>query len=72
MVRHTIEVFSDAEYIVLPSGSCAGMLRCFYPELAGTEGEELAARTFELSQFLVQVLHGRLQIRGQSLPNLSA
>ena len=56
LVRHTIKVFSDAEYIVLPSGSCAGMLRCFYPELAGDEGEALAARTFELAQFLVHVL----------------
>ena len=35
MVRHTIEVFRDAEYVVLPSGSCAGMMRCFYPALAG-------------------------------------
>ncbi len=59
MARHTLGVFRDAEYVVLPSGSCAGMLRG-YPELLpaaeGAEAEGLAARTFELSQFLVDVL----------------
>jgi L-lactate dehydrogenase complex protein LldE len=33
MARHTDRVFADAEYVVLPSGSCAAMVRCFYPEL---------------------------------------
>lgn len=60
MVRHTMNVFEDAEYVVLPSGSCAGMIRCFYPELADsaeqTRARDLAARTYELSQFLVDVL----------------
>lgn len=56
LVRHTMKVFQDAEYVVLPSGSCAGMLRCFYPELAPEGGREISAKAFELSQFLVQVL----------------
>lgn len=59
MVVHTTEVFRDAEYVVLPSGSCAGMLRKHYPELAGPHEEDarrVAHRTYELSQFLVQVL----------------
>ncbi len=61
MARHTLEVFRDAEYIVLPSGSCAGMIRCFYPELLNEPGapeqfRDLTSRTFELSQFLVGVL----------------
>ena len=57
MAAHTIHVFADAEYVVLPSGSCAGMIRCFYHELADTErAESLASRTYELSQFLRQVL----------------
>ena len=60
MARHTLKVFADAEYVVLPSGSCAGMLRHSYPRLlAETDAEaarSLAARTFELSQFVVQVL----------------
>jgi len=71
MARHTSRVLEGAEYIVLPSGSCAGMIRCFYPSLlngsaghgsrpgagaAATRTEALAARTYELSQFLVDVL----------------
>ena len=60
MARHTLDVFESAEYVVLPSGSCAGMVRRFYPDLLGTsDGERarsLAGRTYELAQFLVQVL----------------
>jgi len=59
MARHTLAVFEDAEYVVLPSGSCAGMIKCFYPALLPTEAaraDALAGRTYELSQFLVQVL----------------
>jgi len=33
MARHTATVFSGYDYVVLPSGSCAGMIRCFYPDL---------------------------------------
>lgn len=60
MARHTLDVFADAEYVVLPSGSCAGMLRHGYGALLENDdeqrGRELAARSFELAQFLVQVL----------------
>jgi len=60
MARHTLGVFADAEYVVLPSGSCAGMLRHTFPGLLhGTDAQRaraLAERTFELSQFMVQVL----------------
>jgi L-lactate dehydrogenase complex protein LldE len=34
MAEHTRRVFADAEYVVLPSGSCTAMLRAFYPRLA--------------------------------------
>mgnify|MGYP006121111715 FL=1 len=56
MVRHTIDVFQDAEYVVLPSGSCTGMIRGHYGQLAGDKGQQLSERTYELSQFLVEVL----------------
>jgi L-lactate dehydrogenase complex protein LldE len=57
MARHTAGVFNDAPYVVLPSGSCAGMLRKHYPHLLGERAAGgLAARTYELSQFIVQVL----------------
>ena len=58
MAAHTMHVFADAEYVVLPSGSCAGMIRCFYHKLADEgRAESLASRTYELSQFLRQVLN---------------
>ena len=62
VARRNLALFADAEYIIVPSGSCAAMWRVFYPELfaddpvLGTQAEALAARTYELSAFLVQVL----------------
>jgi L-lactate dehydrogenase complex protein LldE len=59
MARHTLAVLADAEHVVLPSGSCAGMIRCFYPELLHEDGARLRSvteRTYELSQFVVDVL----------------
>lgn len=57
MARHTLAVLADAEHVVLPSGSCAGMIRCFYPSLlAGDGAERIGERTWELSQFVVEVL----------------
>ena len=60
MASHTMQVFANAEYVVLPSGSCAGMIRCFYrtlPDVHPERAESLAGRTYELSQFLRQVLN---------------
>jgi len=60
MARHTLDVFEEAEHVVLPSGSCAGMLRTIYPKLlVGVDSDRarvLASRTWELSQFIVRVL----------------
>ncbi len=61
VARHAIEVFEGAEAVVGPSGSCVAMMRVFYPQLfAGTPDEtaalDLASRTFEFSEFLVQKL----------------
>ena len=58
----TLALFRDASHVVVPSGSCAWMLRKEYPGLLkddpvlGPQAEALAARTYELSQFLVRVL----------------
>lgn len=56
-----VERLSDKEVVVVPSGSCATMIRVFYRELfAGSELEktvnQLALRTFEFSEFLVDKL----------------
>ncbi|MBI2216588.1 MAG: (Fe-S)-binding protein [Candidatus Rokubacteria bacterium] len=59
--RRVVEIFANAEHVVVPSGSCAWMVKHEYPGLLEDPGlrreaEALAARTWELSQFLVQVL----------------
>jgi L-lactate dehydrogenase complex protein LldE len=56
-----VERLSEKEVVVVPSGSCATMIRVFYRELfAGSEqGEtvnQLALRIFEFSEFLVDKL----------------
>ena len=57
--QHTIEVFAGERTVVVPSGSCAAMVKVEYPHLFGAGSEwrrradDLAARTFELSDFLV-------------------
>lgn len=60
MAAHTAEVLAGAEHVVLPSGSCAAMLREHMPGLVGGARAELArrvaGRSWELSQFLVGVL----------------
>ncbi|TBH20590.1 (Fe-S)-binding protein [Thermus thermamylovorans] len=58
LAKRSLEVFREAEYVVLPSGSCASMVRNHYPELLpGDQGAlALSEKTYELSQFLVRVL----------------
>jgi L-lactate dehydrogenase complex protein LldE len=57
-----IAAFQDCDYVVAPSGSCAGMLSRHYPELFAGEPElarkanAFAAKCFELVSFLVDVL----------------
>jgi L-lactate dehydrogenase complex protein LldE len=56
-----LDVFAGAEAVVGPSGSCVAMMRVFYPELLKDTPHEsraldLAARTFEFGEFLVDKL----------------
>ena len=61
IARQVIDAFAGYDYVVAPSGSCAGMVRTHYPELFVDEpatrarAEELAARTYELVSFLVDI-----------------
>ena len=55
MARHTIDTFAGADAVIVPSGSCATMVKKFYPRLAG-EATALADRTFELAEFIVHHL----------------
>ncbi len=61
IARQVIDAFEGYDYIVAPSGSCAGMLSKHYPDLLASDkayadrARRLAAKTFELTQFLVDV-----------------
>jgi L-lactate dehydrogenase complex protein LldE len=62
LARHFLNVFEDAKAIVCPSGSCVNMVRHHYRELFAREprllarAERVGAKTFEFTQFLVDVL----------------
>ena len=54
--------FSHAKNVVCPAGSCVGMIRNYYHEMFMNSSyhltlRSLQAKTFELSEFLVNVLH---------------
>jgi L-lactate dehydrogenase complex protein LldE len=57
-----LDVFGDAPQIVVPSGSCAAMVREWYPRLLrddparAAQARAVGDRTFELSEYLVRVL----------------
>ena len=61
LARRILDLFEGYEAVVAPSGSCVSMIR-HYPDLLGHDlearkrAEDLAARTFEFSQYLVDEL----------------
>lgn len=62
VAARTVGLFVGAEHVVVPSGSCAWMVKTEYPALLKHDpaleaaAEALAKKTYELSQFLVDVL----------------
>jgi L-lactate dehydrogenase complex protein LldE len=62
LARKVLAEFRDCDYVVAPSGSCSGQVKVHYvqdlfrdaPELS--EFERLAAKWYELSDFLINVL----------------
>jgi len=57
-----LEDFEGAEYIVAPSASCVGFVRNYYVKVFENsshkgQAEKTAARIFEFSDFLVNILH---------------
>ncbi len=58
LARRFLEIFGGFEAVVCPSGSCTSMVRNHYdPFLGGRPGfDRLRQRTFELCEFLVDVL----------------
>ncbi|MFN2591177.1 MAG: (Fe-S)-binding protein [Actinomycetota bacterium] len=68
VARAFLDAFEGSEVVVSPSGSCTAMVRTYVPHLfEGTSDErrarDVAGRTYELSEFLVDVL-GREAVPG--------
>jgi len=61
VARHFLKVFRDADYIIVPSGSCTSMITHRYAELFEKEprwleeSHRLGPRVWEFSQFLLDV-----------------
>jgi len=60
LAKKVVAMLEPADYVVLPSGSCAGMISHHYPRLL--EGQwrdralDVAAKTFELTTFLTEII----------------
>ncbi|KTT50811.1 oxidoreductase [Pseudomonas oryzihabitans] len=70
VARTQLALFAEPWPVVVPSGSCAGMLRHHYAELFADDPEtlrqvqDLAERTYELAEFLLHVCQVDYQDRG--------
>ena len=62
LARRFIEIFEPFDYVVAPSGSCAGTTRVHYEEMLSYDppwaerARRLGAKTFEITSFLVDVM----------------
>jgi L-lactate dehydrogenase complex protein LldE len=62
LARKVVDEFEDCDFLVAPSGSCSGMIKTHYGELFADDPamrarvDKLAAKTFELTDFLASVL----------------
>ena len=63
LARKVVGEFEGCDYLVAPSGSCSGMIKTHYGELFRDDVamtarvDRLAAKTYELTDFLVNVLN---------------
>lgn len=63
LAKKAIAELEGFDYVVIPSGSCTDQIRNIYPQLLaddatwGPRARAVAARTYELTSFLVDVLH---------------
>lgn len=62
VARTFLDAFEKSDAVVVPSGSCASMIRVFYADLfaddpaALARARAVAAKTYELTEFIVKVL----------------
>ncbi len=59
LAERFLKVFANYDYIVSPSGSCVAMVRHHYQQVLGASSqlEEVAHKTFELCEFLMDILN---------------
>ena len=63
LARGVLDAFQGFDYVVVPSGSCGGMISHHYPALFQDDpqllarAEALGAKTHELVQFLTDIMH---------------
>lgn len=59
LARRVVGMLEPADYVVVPSGSCAGMISHHYPRLLEGDWRDralaVAAKTFELTTFLADI-----------------
>jgi L-lactate dehydrogenase complex protein LldE len=61
IARQVVDAFEPFDFVVAPSGSCAGMIRVHYPEALATDAayakraRDLAQKTHELVSFLAHM-----------------
>lgn len=72
VARQQVRTFAKPYPVVVPSGSCAGMMRTHYPDMFKGEPDEaaacdFAARVVELTWFLVHVCKATYTDNGQPL-----
>lgn len=72
IARKLIETLAVYDYIVAPSGSCAAMIKLHYPDLLAEDPPEVqdkahdvAAKTYELTQFLTTVADAEISAEYQ-------
>lgn len=62
LAERFLDMYEGMDYVVMPSGSCASMVRVFYQELFHDDpallrrASDVASHVYELSEFLVDVL----------------
>ncbi|MDH3763996.1 MAG: (Fe-S)-binding protein [Gammaproteobacteria bacterium] len=62
LALQVLDAFEEFDYLIAPSGSCLGTIRCHYPEMFADDArllprfEALSAKSHELISFLVDVL----------------
>lgn len=67
LARNVIQQFEPFDYLVVPSGSCAGMVKAHYRDVLADDpawlprAEALSAKTYELMSFLVDIRGYRLE-----------